>query len=145
MTDRTQRIFTCQGHLISEVVFFLDEQGWVVGYMRGYNDGVSLLSVTPEEAVAAHRSRALVPVPGGSDYGLLTVALVEQYRLWAEGWLDGARWAREVGRSHAPGYADLRDALLGFVDLPEELAGLIALWLTRDPATQFWLSFTVVL
>jgi hypothetical protein len=55
--NRTQRVLMCQGQLISEVEFWLEEQGWVVGYMLGYNDGKTGLHTKPEEAVAAHRSR----------------------------------------------------------------------------------------
>jgi hypothetical protein len=148
--DRTQRVFMYAGHLVSEVEFWLDEQGWVVGYMLGYNDGKTGLHVNPADAVKAHRSRALVEVPGGSPYGLLTAGQVHTYRLWAEGVQRGYEHAREWARPGcvppAPlGYAELRDELLGFCDMPYEMACMIALWLTRDHATMYWLHFTIVL
>jgi hypothetical protein len=147
--DRTERIFTCQGYLISEVTFFLEEQGWVMGYMLGYNDGKSGLSVTPEEAIRHHRSRALVEVTGGCEYGLLTVGLLAQYRLWAEGWLQGHRDAMDAVYgpevAERATYAEVRDALRGLTDMPDHWPPMLALWLTRDHATMFWLSAPQVL
>jgi hypothetical protein len=161
--NRTQRVLMCQGQLISEVEFWLEEQGWVVGYMLGYNDGKTGLHTKPEEAVAAHRSRALVLHPDVAErdsYGVLTLGVMFQYRLWAEGWLAGHRkagedvfgpetWAKEQAR-----YADVRDALLGLCDMPFTMACAIALWLDResvicsrspDDSGLFWVSFPQVL
>jgi hypothetical protein len=96
---------------------------------------------------------ALVLSPYCSPFGLLTVGSV--YRLrdaalgFEAGWLasqvrypdDFTAW----GGPRPCGYAEVRDFLLGYVDIPYELACLIALWVTRDHATMFFLSFTVVL
>jgi hypothetical protein len=76
--------------------------------------------------------------------------LKEQDRLWAEGVQRGYEHAREWARPGcvppAPlGYAELRDELLGFCDMPYEMACMIALWLTRDHATMYWLHFSIVL
>lgn len=149
--DRTRRLFYEHGFLISEVEFWLDEQGWVMGYMLGYNDGKTGLWPTVREAIAEHRRRALVLVPEAErdPYGVLTLQTLQQYLLWAEGLQRGYEHAREWVRPGCAlpplGYAEVRDELLGLCDMPYHMACMLALWLTRDHATMYWLSAPQVL
>lgn len=154
--DRTRNWFYRQGHLVSEVEHYVEDLGWCLGYMLGYNDGRTGLHVGPEDAIADHRKRALVlhpDVAARDPYGVLTVGLMAQYRLWAEGWLEGHGVARSRTRglsarlweASPAGYADVRDALLGLCDMPFTMACALALWLTRDSDTQFWMHSPNVL
>jgi hypothetical protein len=96
----------------------------------------------------------LHPDPTVRDaWGVLTVYQMYQYRLWAEGYMHGwvkaqEYYADDFTAEHGGTpmtYPGVRDALRGLCDMPYEMACLIALWLTRDSAKMYFLSFTVVL
>jgi hypothetical protein len=135
-------MITCVDCGGSGEVTAVEGDGFALSERCGACDG---LGEWPGAALTLH------PDPAVRDpYGVVSRQYVDHLRNAAQAWLLGYNDARARTLPNfispaAPGYAGVRDFLLGYVDVPAPVAQLVALWVTRDSATQYFLSFTVVL